>query len=290
MNFTKVKITTTSSGAEVVTGALMCLGITGFEIEDAQDFERFLSENSPRWDYVDDTLMSLRNIKTSVSVYLADNAQGRDMLADVQAALGALHAQDEEGALGSLSAELCGVREEDWANNWKQYFKPIEVGERFIICPSWEECRNEDGRIVLEIDPSSSFGTGGHHTTQLCIGQLERLVHPGAQVLDMGCGSGILSAAALLLGAAHVTAVDIDEGAVNTARDNVRKNGFEDDRLTALCGNVLEDEGLADRLRGKRYDVIVANIVADVIIPMGGLLESLLLGDGTLICSGILAQ
>ncbi len=256
MDFTKVKITTTAPGTEAVTGALLCLGITGFEVEDAGDFERFLADVTPHWDYVDEDLMRLKTVPTSVSVYLADNAQGRDLLADIKTALTALKRQDTEREYGDLSVTLCGVREEDWANNWKQYFKPTEVGERFVICPSWERYEGDGRRIVLRIDPSSSFGTGGHQTTQLCIEQLERLVTPDDRVLDMGCGSGILSAAALLLGARKVLAVDIDEGAVHTARENVKENGFSDDRFTALCA----------------------------------LLASVLAKDGTLICSGILAE
>ncbi len=288
MNFTKVKIVTTTPGTEIVTGALMCLGITGFEVEDAQDFERFLADVTPHWDYVDDSLMHLRETPTSVSVYLADNAQGRDMLADIKAAVSALRNRDAEQMLGSLSVELCGVREEDWANNWKQYFKPTLVGERFVICPTWERYDNPRQRIVLQIDPSSSFGTGGHQTTQLCIEQLERMVKPDARVLDMGCGSGILSAAALLLGAREVFGVDIEEGAVQTARENVHKNGFDDSRFTALCANVLEDAAAAAAVCTGRYDVVAANIVADVIIAMGALLASVLKPDGRLICSGII--
>ncbi len=290
MDFTKVKIATTAPGTEAVTGALLCLGITGFEVEDAEDFERFLADVTPHWDYVDEDLMRLKTVPTSVSVYLADNAQGRDLLAEIKSALATLRQQDTDGEYGSLSVTLCGVREEDWANNWKQYFKPIEVGEKFVICPSWERYEGDGGRIVLRIDPSSSFGTGGHQTTQLCIEQLERVVTPDHKVLDMGCGSGILSAAALLLGARKVLAVDIDEGAVHTARENVKENGFSGDRFTALCANVLADSAAAGVVAAAKYDIIAANIVADVIIAMGELLASVLAKDGTLICSGILAE
>ncbi len=290
MDFTKVKITTTAPGTEAVTGALLCLGITGFEVEDAEDFERFLAEVTPHWDYVDEELMRLKTVQTSVSVYVADNAQGRDMLAEIKSVLIQLKQQDAAGEYGDLAVTLCGVREEDWANNWKQYFKPIEVGDRFVICPSWERYEGDGARIVLRIDPSSSFGTGGHQTTQLCIEQLERVVTPGDRVLDMGCGSGILSAAALLLGASRVLAVDIDEGAVHTARENVTENGFSDDRFTALCANVLADSAAAGVVGAATYDVIAANIVADVIIAMGSLLASVLADNGTLVCSGILTE
>ncbi len=290
MDFTKVKIYTTSQGAEVLTGLLIRLGITGFEVEDSQDFERFLADVQPHWDYVDEELLRLKNAETSLSVYLADNEQGADMLKAIRFELDALRKGDTEGLYGRLVFELCGVREEDWANNWKQYFKPIEVGRRFLICPSWELCEPKDGRLLLSIDPSSSFGTGGHHTTQLCIECLEDCVTGKTEVLDMGCGSGILSVAALLLGAAHVTAVDIDQSAVQTACDNVQKNGFDQKHITARCANVLEDEAAAQELCQKTYDVIAANIVADVIIAMSGLLKRLLKPSGTLVCSGIIYE
>ena len=181
--------------------------------------------------------------------------------------------------------ELASIRREDWENNWKQYFKPFAVGEKFIIKPSWETCDNLDGRIVLEIDPSSSFGTGTHNTTQLCICELERLVKPGDRLLDMGCGSGILSVAARLLGASDIGAADIDPNAVNIARENAEKNGFE---LTTYVGDVTGDAALDEQIGGG-YDIIVANIVADVIMGMQEILKRKLKDDGTLIVSGIIA-
>ncbi|MCI6830919.1 MAG: 50S ribosomal protein L11 methyltransferase [Butyricicoccus sp.] len=285
-NWTEVTIWTTSAGIDAVTGMLMDLGIDGFVIEDAQDFADFLKDTEIYWDYVDEELSKEKQeAETNVKIYVEDSPEGAELLAQVDAGLAAIRTRDAEGAFGRCVTELASIRREDWENNWKQYFKPFAVGEKFIIKPSWETCDNLDGRIVLEIDPSSSFGTGTHNTTQLCICELERLVKPGDRLLDMGCGSGILSVAARLLGASDIGAADIDPNAVNIARENAEKNGFE---LTTYVGDVTGDAALDEQIGGG-YDIIVANIVADVIMGMQEILKRKLKDDGTLIVSGIIA-
>ena len=285
-NWTEVTIWTTSAGIDAVTGMLMDLGIDGFVIEDAQDFADFLKDTEIYWDYVDEELSKEKQeTETNVKIYVEDSPEGAELLAQVDAGLAAIRTRDAEGAFGRCVTELASIRREDWENNWKQYFKPFAVGEKFIIKPSWETCDNLDGRIVLEIDPSSSFGTGTHNTTQLCICELERLVKPGDRLLDMGCGSGILSVAARLLGASDIGAADIDPNAVNIARENAEKNGFE---LTTYVGDVTGDAALDEQIGGG-YDIIVANIVADVIMGMQEILKRKLKDDGTLIVSGIIA-
>ena len=285
-NWTEVTIWTTSAGIDAVTGMLMDLGIDGFVIEDAQDFADFLKDTEIYGDYVDEELSKEKQeAETNVKIYVEDSPEGAELLAQVDAGLAAIRTRDAEGAFGRCVTELASIRREDWENNWKQYFKPFAVGEKFIIKPSWETCDNLDGRIVLEIDPSSSFGTGTHNTTQLCICELERLVKPGDRLLDMGCGSGILSVAARLLGASDIGAADIDPNAVNIARENAEKNGFE---LTTYVGDVTGDAALDEQIGGG-YDIIVANIVADVIMGMQEILKRKLKDDGTLIVSGIIA-
>ena len=247
-NWTEVTIWTTSAGIDAVTGMLMDLGIDGFVIEDAQDFADFLKDTEIYWDYVDEELSKEKQeAETNVKIYVEDSPEGAELLAQVDAGLAAIRTRDAEGAFGRCVTELASIRREDWENNWKQYFKPFAVGEKFIIKPSWETCDNLDGRIVLEIDPSSSFGTGTHNTTQLCICELERLVKPGDRLLDMGCGSGILSVAARLLGASDIGAADIDPNAVNIARENAEKNGFE---LTTYVGDVTGDAALDEQIGG----------------------------------------
>lgn len=285
-NWTEVTIWTTTAGIDAVTGMLMDLGIDGFVIEDAQDFADFLQDTELYWDYVDEELSKQKkSVETNVKIYIEQSPEGAELLAQVDAGLSELRNRDADGVFGRCIAELASLRREDWENNWKQYFKPFAVGEKFIIKPSWETCDNPDDRIVLEIDPSSSFGTGTHNTTQLCICELERLVKPGDRLLDMGCGSGILSVAARLLGAQDISAVDIDPNAVNIARENADKNGFA---LTTYVGDVTGDAKL-ERAIGGDYDVIVANIVADVIMGMQEVLKCKLKDDGTLIVSGIIA-
>lgn len=285
-NWTEVTIWTTTAGIDAVTGMLMDLGIDGFVIEDAQDFADFLKDTEIYWDYVDEELSrEKQEAETNVKIYIEESPEGAELLAQVDAGLAAIRARDAEGAFGRCVTELASIRREDWENNWKQYFKPFAVGEKFIIKPSWETCDNPDGRIVLEIDPSSSFGTGTHNTTQLCICELERLVKQGDRLLDMGCGSGILSIAARLLGASDIGAADIDPNAVNIARENAEKNGFE---LTTYVGDVTGDAELDEQIGGG-YDIIVANIVADVIMGMQEILKRKLKDDGTLIVSGIIA-
>lgn len=284
-NWTEVTIWTSASGIDVVTGMLMDLGIDGFVIEDAQDFADFLQDTEIYWDYVDEELAeNKKNAETNIKIYIEDSPAGAELLAQVNTGLAGIRARDAAHAFGRCVTELASIRQEDWENNWKQYFKPFRVGEQFIIKPSWEQCEPEEGRMILEIDPSSSFGTGTHNTTQLCICELERLVQAGQRILDMGCGSGILSVAAHMLGAADIAAVDIDANAVRIAAENAEKNGFA---LRTHVGDVIEDKALADEI-GDGYDIIVANIVADVIIGMRYILKGKLKQEGRLIVSGII--
>ena len=164
MNWIEVNIFTTTEGIEPVCGCLLTIGIGGFVIKDAKDFEDFLNDKTGNWDYIDDDLMNMKNCETCVTVYLADNSQGADMLAAIRSEMSALKSRDENDAFGRLAVELSNVKEEDWANNWKQYFKPLTVGEKLVIKPSWEEYDGNDERTILEIDPASSFGTGQHNT------------------------------------------------------------------------------------------------------------------------------
>lgn len=285
-NWTEVTIWTSTAGIDAVTGMLLDLGIEGFVIEDAQDFADFLEDTEIYWDYVDEKLaQDKKNAETNIKIYIEDSPAGAELLAQVNAGLAAVRARDTEKAFGRCVTELASIRQEDWENNWKQYFKPFCVGDTFIIKPSWETCEPQEGRRILEIDPSSSFGTGTHNTTQLCICELEHLVKKGDRLLDMGCGSGILAVAAHMLGAEDISAVDIDENATKIAAENAEKNGFA---LRTYVGDVIGDSALSEAIGGS-YDVIVANIVADVIMGMQDILKSKLKPEGTLIVSGIIA-
>ncbi len=287
MNWIELDIFTTTEGIEPLTGSLLGMGINGFVIKDAQDFEEFLNDKTINWDYIDDDLMGLKNCETTVTVYLPENGQGLENLEAIKAELRALKSRDESDSFGRLEYELKNVREEDWANNWKQYFKPLTVGEKLLIKPSWERADDNESRKILEIDPASSFGTGQHNTTQLCLELIEKYIGEGDTLLDLGCGSGILSIAAVLLGAESVKAVDIDENSVKIARENAQKNNIAKERYCAYCGNIIEDENLVRQL-GSGYSVVCANIVADVLIAMSERFRPFLADNGTLVVSGII--
>ena len=289
MNWTEINIYTTTEGVEPLCGCLLGLGINGFVVKDAKDFEDFLSDKTGNWDYIDDDLMGLKNCETCVTVYLPENSQGADFLLAIKEEVARLAERDTEKNFGRLEVELSNVKEEDWANNWKQYFKPLTIGKKLLIKPSWETYDKKDNRKILEIDPASSFGTGQHNTTQLCLELLENNLTDGDRVLDLGCGSGILSIAAMLLGAKEITAIDIEENAVKTAKDNAEKNSISKEKYTAYCGNVITDNDLVNKI-GSGYDVIVANIVADVLIAMSKLFSKFLRQDGTLIMSGVISE
>ena len=287
MNWIEIDIFTTTEGIEPLTGSLLGMGINGFVIKDPADFDEFLNDKTINWDYIDDDLMGLKDGETTVTVYLPENGQGLEYLEGVKLELKALKQRDTDNRFGRLEYELKNVKEEDWANNWKQYFKPLTVGEKLLIKPSWESVDPDEKRKILEIDPASSFGTGQHNTTQLCLELIEKHLKKGDTLLDLGCGSGILSIAAILLGASTIKAVDIDDNSVRIARENAEKNHISSDIYSAYCGNIIDDRNLVRQL-GTGYQVVCANIVADVLIAMSGKFKGFLAPGGTLIVSGII--
>lgn len=286
-SFIQIDIYTSSQAIDGITGALTEYGITGFIIQDSADFEDFLADKNANWDYVDDELMGLKTVEPHITLYVHENAQGAETLAAIRGLVDGYKANNSDGYYGNIRLTLANVKEEDWANNWKKYYKPFRVGKSLIIKPSWEDVEPKDGDRILEIDPASTFGTGQHHTTKMVMETLEEVVSGGERVLDLGCGSGILSIAALLLGAKDVTVCDIFENAVNTASENIEKNRFTS--FTAYCGNIIEDKALRERIGGG-FGIICANIVADVIIAMSPLFEGFLGDGGKLIVSGIIDE
>ena len=290
MEWTELNIYTTTEGIDLICSRLMDIGVKGFAIKDAEDFNEFLENKNGKWDYIDEDLLGLSDCETCITIYLPNNNQGAEMLISVNAMLKEMKAADTENVFGRLETDFSSIREEDWANNWKQYFKPLKIGNKLLIKPSWEDYKADgDERIILEIDPASSFGTGQHHTTRLCLELLENSIEKGDELLDMGCGSGILSIGAMLLGAENAVAVDIEENAVASAIENAAKNNIPEDKYIAYCGNVLSDNTLADKI-DKKYDIITANIVADVLIAMGSLFDRYLKENGILIISGIIEE
>lgn len=284
MTFTELKIYASTMGLEAVGGVLDGAGVSCCAIQDPADLDALLADETVPADYVEESLRA-QDGEPFLSVYLAQNEQGdaqkRAILAGVETLRG-----EFGDTLGSLRVETAEVCDDDWRDNWKQFFHPLEIGEKFVVRPSWEPYAGIRP-LEIVIDPESSFGTGQHETTRLCLTALEGLDPAGKDVLDMGCGSGILGIGALLLGCAHVTGCDIDPKAPEVAAANAALNGFYEDRFTVCAGDILADAGLRRRL-GTGYDIVLANIVADVIIPLAALAPAFLAPGGTFVCSGII--
>lgn len=290
MDWIKVSIFTTSKGIEPVSGRLYQLGIAGIEIEDEQDFNDFLQENKQYWDYVDEELVEKMKGETKVKTYVSDDTEGRELLLAIKSTLSELKALDDNNEFGRLEIEIDSMTEQDWANNWRQYFHTMEIGEKVMIKPEWEELKEPTDRVVFNIEPGMSFGTGSHYTTQLCIEALEKYIKPDVNMLDLGCGSGILSIISLLLGAEKAVAVDIDPNAVDTAYQNADRNNIDRSKYTVLSGNVVTDTDIQTEISKNKYDVVAANIVADVIIALAPKAKEYMSDDGVFITSGIITD
>ena len=284
MKWLELKIDAAPAGLDPVSALLEDLGITGLVIDDEGDFQDFLEHNHAYWDYVDDALMQEKKGLCRITFYLEDSPDGYNTLSRVRMALSRV--KQEHPEYGSLLLTMENMEDADWENNWKQFYKPMEIGERLIVVPEWEQA-NTQGRIPLILNPGLTFGTGSHATTRLCLTALEETIHGGERVLDLGCGSGILSIAALRLGAAYAFACDIDEKCVEVAYENAALNGIDRSRYTVRWGDVLSDQQLKAEIGGG-YDMVVANIVADVIIGLSGQVRPFLREGGLFLCSGII--
>ena len=284
MDWLEVSIYTTPEGIDPLCGRLYNLGVTGLEIVDKDDFEDFLENNKQYWDYVDEELREKMNGETRVKIYLSDNETGHKMLSAVRDDLISFKSIDADGVFGSLRVEIDSCREEDWENNWKQYFKPIYVGDRLVIKPEWETIPDADGKIVFNIDPGMTFGSGQHETTRLCVETLDTTVKKGDKVLDLGCGSGILAICAAELGASYCAAYDIDPVAVRVSRENIAASKHPD--IVCDVSDLLKN---VDKSGGK-FDVIVANIVADIVLRLIPDVKGYLSENGVFVVSGIILE
>lgn len=290
MNWTEVTIETAKPMLDILCAMLTDLGFKGFSVYDPDDFEDLMAGRVGHWDYLEEGLAeALTQGNPSVTVYVPENAQGAEQMTAVKSLLAQLKSGSQAEAFGSLNMTVKGIREEDWANNWKQYFKPLPIGDRLWITPTWVDEPIPEGRTALWIDPGSSFGTGQHDTTKLCLKFLEGCVEKDAHVLDIGCGSGILSIGAMLLGAKDAVAIDIEQNAAEAAAENAERNGIDLANYETICGNILEDTALVERL-GTGYDVVCANIVADILIAMRKLFVQFMKPKAKLMLSGIIDE
>ena len=256
---------------------LIANGVPGLAVEEEEEFRAFLEENRQYWDYVDDALLEQMKGVSRVKIYVTDDADGQAQL---------------KGYLAGIDLPYTSVplREYDWAHSWQKYYRPLAVGEKLYIVPEWERDTAEipTGATPLLMNPGLTFGTGSHASTQLCLEGVEAHTKAGDLVLDLGCGSGILAIAALCLVARHATGVDIDPKAVDVAYENAALNGIGKDRCRFLAGNVLSDQSLVAELGREKAQLVLANIVADVIIPLAPVVPQLLDPQGTFLCSGII--
>ena len=287
MQWIEVTVHTASGAIDLVADRLTVLGFDSFIIDDAADFQEFLDNNRQYWDYVDEALAKKMQGVSQIRLYLADGPAAMEQIAWLKEQLALLRRQNPSVEFGSLEVKLENVKDEDWENNWKQYYKPLAIGEKLLVVPEWLHPENPEGRIEVLLDPGMMFGTGAHASTQMCMVELEHAIQGGERVLDLGSGSGILSITALLLGADHATGVDIDPKAEDIARRNAAINHLYESRFTAVTGDVIADKAMMERL-GTGYDVVLANIVADVIIPLAPVVPHFLKPDSVFICSGIL--
>ncbi len=276
LKWLEVSIPTTPDKLDDLSATLTMAGLTGLVIEDEGDFLNFLEQNRQYWDYVDQELLDRMKGITRIKFYVTDDEDGHAQLKHYTQLLGC------EYTTTSLT-------DNDWAYSWQKYYKPLMIGKRLYVVPEWE--RNNpipEGRVPFYLNPGLTFGTGSHASTQLCLEGVEEHTTQDCTVLDLGCGSGILSIAALCLGAKDAVAVDIDPKAVGVAYENAALNNINKDRYLVRAGNVLTDKSLAAELAQRRYDLVLANIVADVIIPLAPQVPGLLAEGATFLCSGII--
>ena len=290
MKWKEITIYTTEEGTEIILARLDMLGITQVNIvQGDEEIDALLHSCEKYWDYAGEAAMGKQ---PSVQAYVSDVPENAAVEQAVRNSIAELDSMRSEIGIdmGSLKIEVRSVDEEDWANNWKAYFKPMPVGEKLLVCPSWEKIPEGNTRAVLKIDPGMAFGTGTHHTTRMCLEVLEKNIKNGDLVADLGCGSGILSIAASLMGAKETYAIDIDPVAARVAAENAELNGIDMSGYFIRIGDILSDEKFRDDISGRRYDIVLANIVANVIIAFAPVIPQLMKPDGKLIASGIIAD
>ena len=276
MAWLEITIKTGAEDVEQTAAALTAAGFADLVIEDQTQFEDFLEQNRACWDYIDEQLQQQLQGLSQIKLYLEDTQQAQ---------LQRLKALAEK--MGNpMTVET--MEETDWEESWKDNYPATEIGEKLVVLPYWLTEEDHGSRLPVILDPGLTFGTGAHPSTQMVMEAMERLVTPGSRCLDLGSGSGILSIAALRLGAKSAVGVDIDPKAEDIARENAAYNGFASPEFTALTGNVTTDKPLMDRLAREEYDIVLVNIVADVIIGLCPVLPAFLRDSSTVICSGIL--
>ena len=284
MKWTKCRIKTTTEAEDIVCSSLMDLGIQGVEVEDKipltqREKEQMFVDILPEID-VDDGV-------AYISFYLEEDEDKEKMLQAVREELKEIGTYVN---VGSMEIEESQTEDVDWVNNWKQYFHQFTIDDVLII-PSWEDVQPEDeDKMIIHIDPGTAFGTGMHETTQLCIRQIKKYVTEDTEILDVGCGSGILGMLALKFGAKHSTGTDLDPCAIDATHENMDVNGISRDQYRVMIGNIIDDKEVQDQVGYDRYDIVAANILADVLVPLTPVILNHLKTGGIYITSGIIEE
>ncbi|MCI5943418.1 MAG: 50S ribosomal protein L11 methyltransferase [Eubacterium sp.] len=287
MKWNKLTIETTTAAEDMLSYELQEMGIEGVEIEDHVP----LSEEDRKIMYVDllPDEIAPDDGTAKISCYVDEKDDLDAVVAKIRDKIEELSAFMPMGT-GKITFDV--TEEEDWINNWKVFFKPFRLDDNIVIKPTWETLTDQkEDDIVIEIDPGTAFGSGSHETTKLCISQLKKYMKKDTELLDVGTGSGILSIIGLKLGAAHAVATDIDPNAIRATEENFEINHVSDGQAAVFQVNILDEKeaaGFYEKNGGKQYDIIVANILADVIIPLSGIVSPLLKEDGVFITSGII--
>lgn len=282
MKWNQFRLKTTTEAEDIVSSMLMDLGIQGVQIEDKvplteQDKEQMFVDILPQIP-ADDGVAYL-------TFYLEEEEDPEAVLERVRRELEEMRSYVD---VGECTIEESQTEDVDWVNNWKKYFHQFSIDDILVI-PSWEQVEAKDSdKMVIHIDPGTAFGTGMHETTQLCIRQLRKYVKPGAQILDVGCGSGILGMLALKFGAAHSVGTDLDPCAIDATHENMKANGIREDQYEVMIGNIIDDKEVQDKAGYEKYDIVAANILADVLVPLTPVILHQLKKGGIYITSGII--
>jgi ribosomal protein L11 methyltransferase len=289
MNYIETKIYTSKFGIEQVLNMLSALGIDDAVIQDPLDVEELMDKkNSYDWDYVDSSVMEQANEEPTVIIYMEDSEEGRIQVQKVKLEAMKLKSREMEGefefgSLGRMYVEDKVESDSEWKDNWKEYFKPSKITDRIVVKPTWEQYEKQsENELIIEIDPGMAFGTGTHETTTLCVKLLEKYTEARDAVLDVGCGSGILSIAAGLLGIKNILGIDIDPIAVEVSKENVELNKL-DHVVTIQYGDLTKGINF-------KADVVVANLMADLVMMLSEDVAKHLKGKGIFISSGILIE
>lgn len=277
MKYIEIQVLTTTEASDAVYNILSEEGAAGVVIEDPNDF-LMLNQDKTSWDYVEDELIAKMGEDVKVKGYFSELDYDEDKVTRIRNRVFELDTFGLDKGKGTITTKE--VHDEDWANAWKQYYKPTKVGEKVVIKPTWEAYELSENEIIIELDPGMAFGTGTHETTVMCVQLLEKYVKNSSTVFDVGCGSGILGITAAKLGAQKVFCVDIDEVSCKVSRENIAMNHVTD-LIEVRCGNLLE-------VVSERADVIVANIIADIIISFTNDVEKFMNPGGVFISSGII--